>query len=106
MSSDAEESSGPDYEVFWTHTLSCDLDLGDLRNEVHPIFAKHNFPGADEDYASYLPSLRLASLLLVCCSKAPFLPFGREVSDLETMRTELQASFYSFYSWANIYPYT
>jgi hypothetical protein len=76
MSSDGEESSGPDYEVFWTHTPSCDLDLGDLRNEVHPIFAKHNFPGTDEDYASYLPSLRLASLLLVCFRiEAPIFPF-------------------------------
>lgn len=66
MSLDAKDNGEPmEYKVFWTHTTRGDLDLGDLRNEVHPIFAKYNFPGTDEDYANYLPSLRLASLLLV-----------------------------------------
>lgn len=39
-----------------------DVALGDLDNEIHPVFAKHNFPGVD--YRVLEPVLRLASLLL------------------------------------------
>ncbi|KAK3073449.1 hypothetical protein LTR53_004981 [Teratosphaeriaceae sp. CCFEE 6253] len=35
----------------------------DLRNEVHPVFARFNFP--DADYDALLPTLRLATLLLM-----------------------------------------
>lgn len=41
----------------------CDeANLGDLDSDIHPIFARRNFPGAHHD--TLLPSLRLASKLL------------------------------------------
>jgi len=51
---DSSSSEWPEDEVF----------LGDLDNDIHPIFAKHNFPGAD--YSVLEPVLRLASQLLLC----------------------------------------
>ena len=38
------------------------IQIGDLTNEIHPLFKQTNFPGVD--YATLLHSLRLASLLI------------------------------------------